>query len=197
MSIRSRLTSSRLADALRIAARQSTVAMKIAGPCRSALTRATPAGTTQRAVARVPLLLLLAACAPHRPNSLPATDAELVSDYPCPATIPSAWVAADSTLGHPPGCALVVAALGVVSDAAKSDTALARVAALDLVCVRARRVAYHGGEESTVGSRWTVEFYRVDVPRVLVTLVPAGGTSSAVLVPSPPGVSALALCMGG
>lgn len=146
--------------------------------------------------------LLLAAvaatsCATQRGTSLPASDTELVRAYPCPAPVPASWVAADSTLSHPPGCALVVAALGVVSDATKADTALARVAALDLVCVRARRVAYQGGAVSVVASNWMVEFYRTDVPRVLVTLVPAGGTSSARLVPSPAGVSALALCQGG
>lgn len=158
---------------------------------------ATPAERRERLAGLLLAAVAATSCATPRGHALPLTDAELERTYPCPAPIPASWVAADSTLGHPPGCALIVAALGVVSDAAKSDTALARVAALDLACVRVRRVAYQGTDASTVSSRWTVEFYRADVPRVLVTLVPAGGTSTARLVPSPTGVSALALCQGG
>ena len=135
-----------------------------------------------------------AACAPHRTGTLPATDAELVRQYPCPAAIPAAWTAVDSTLGRPPGCALVVAALRQFAESARGDTSLARVDTSDVVCVRARRVASQGAGPSLVSGSWLVELYRDDNPRILVTLAPQGGTSRATLVPSPPNVSAMALC---
>jgi len=142
-------------------------------------------------------ILTLVACRHRRPMDLQPLEplakvptdsvvlAEIQSAHPCPVSVPTGWVATDSSLGSGSRCSLVAASHAALQ-AFVGDTEVARVVNADLarepICTRLSTHAYRNLTTGAVElAQWTVEFVFPEPPTVVVEISRLTGTSRVLL----------------
>jgi hypothetical protein len=121
--------------------------------------------------------------------------AALVSHYPCPSSLPVAWISADTSLGHGARCSLLEAAAHQVKLASTTNAVLSRINLSTVTCVQVHRWSFRDARtDSLTSDYWTVEFYSDSQPDALVRVDPVTGEARASVGSREFGYSTRQLC---
>lgn len=99
--------------------------------------------------------------------------AQISRAYPCPSSVPAAWVVGDSTLGSGVRCSLVAAGVAAIQHHQSVPELLPILRATDVsgfACVALRAEAMRSQKGKLDLARWSVSFFSKKTPSLVVDI---------------------------